>query len=222
MPLLRTETIHGWVCKFYDKGVVMVGTTGSRFTMNVLEDESSWVATKLRNELIKRELATADELAGDGAGEAALAAKAAARAAAKASVAAKKEAAASPRSKAAAALEVAQRHEKIAAQKHRLSELDVKDAKLKVKVAKALPSVAKAVPCRPFRKLCQLRPNWRRTCKSLRRARCIHCCGSRASERSASRRGAAAYGDASRCVVGARTHEVGFPGGLILTFQCYF
>ena len=79
MPLLRTETIHGWVCKFYDNDRVMVGTTARRFTMNVPADETSWVATRLRTELIARELATAEELPIDLAGEAALASKAAAK-----------------------------------------------------------------------------------------------------------------------------------------------
>ena len=46
MPLLRTETIHGWVCKFYDNDRVMVGTTARRFTMNVPADETSWIATR--------------------------------------------------------------------------------------------------------------------------------------------------------------------------------
>ena len=59
MPLLRTETIHDWMCKIYDKDRVMVGTTARRFTMNVPADETSWVATRLRAELIKRELANA-------------------------------------------------------------------------------------------------------------------------------------------------------------------
>mgnify|MGYP001493372669 CR=1 FL=1 len=81
MPLLRTETIHGWVCKFYDNDRVMVGTTACRFTMNVPADESSsWVATRLRTELIKRQLAAADELPTDEAGEAAMAANVAAKA----------------------------------------------------------------------------------------------------------------------------------------------
>ena len=80
MPLLRTETIHGWVCKFYDNDRVMVGTTARRFSMNVPADDTSWVATRLRAELIERELATAEELPIDEAGEAAMEAKAAARA----------------------------------------------------------------------------------------------------------------------------------------------
>ena len=68
MPLLRTETIHDWMCKIYDKDRVMVGTTARRFTMNVPADETSWVATRLRAELIKRELANAEELPIGGAG----------------------------------------------------------------------------------------------------------------------------------------------------------
>ena len=63
MPCLRTTTIHGVVCKFYDGGVVKVGTTAaSRFTMKVPDDEISWFPTRLRAELVKRELATAAEL----------------------------------------------------------------------------------------------------------------------------------------------------------------
>ena len=54
----------------------MVGTASDRFTIKVPADESSWVATRLRAELIKRELATATELPVDEAGEAAMAAKA--------------------------------------------------------------------------------------------------------------------------------------------------
>ena len=80
MPLLRTDHIHGWACKFYDRDVVMVGTGADRFTIKVPTDELSWVATRLRAELIKRELATAEELPTDEAGEAAMAAKSAAKA----------------------------------------------------------------------------------------------------------------------------------------------
>ena len=77
MPLLRKDTIHGWRCSFYDNDRVMVGTTArSRFTMNVPADETSWFATRLRAELIERELATAEELPTDEADEAAMAAKA--------------------------------------------------------------------------------------------------------------------------------------------------
>ena len=39
MPLLRTETIHGYVCKFYGGDVVKVGTTADRFTIKVLAEE---------------------------------------------------------------------------------------------------------------------------------------------------------------------------------------
>ena len=46
----------------------MVGTTARRFTMNVPADETSWVATRLPAELIKRELANAEELPIGGAG----------------------------------------------------------------------------------------------------------------------------------------------------------
>ena len=90
MPLLRTETIHGWVCKFYDNDRVMVGTTARRFTMNLPADETTWVATRLRAELIARELATAEELPIDEAGEAAMASKAAAKVRARATKAALK------------------------------------------------------------------------------------------------------------------------------------
>ena len=144
MPLLRAETIHGWPCKFYDNGVVWVGTTANRFTMNVPADESSWVATRLRAELIRRELATADELAIDEDGEAAMAAKSAAKASATMEKNAKAKAAASPRKKAAAVLEAAQRQERMAEGKRRLAEHDVYIAKEKHKVAKALSAVAKA------------------------------------------------------------------------------
>ena len=48
MPLLRTETIHGWPCKFYDDGLVKVGTTAARFTIRVPADEGAWFATRLR------------------------------------------------------------------------------------------------------------------------------------------------------------------------------
>ena len=77
MPLLRSETVHGVVCKFYDGCVVKVGTTAAaRFTIKVPADEATWFSTRLRAELIKRELATATELPVDEAGEAAMAAKA--------------------------------------------------------------------------------------------------------------------------------------------------
>ena len=64
MPCLRTETIHGVVCKFYDGGMVKVGTSAaSRFTV-----KESWFPTRLRAELIKRGLASASDLSVDEAG----------------------------------------------------------------------------------------------------------------------------------------------------------
>ena len=127
MPCLRTETIHGVVCKFYDGGVVKVGTSAaSRFTIKVPADEESWSSTRLRAELIKRELATADDLSVDEAGKAAMEAKAAAtakeadkRAAWKQAVADK---AADPRQQAAAALEAAEHSERVAGHKRALAE----------------------------------------------------------------------------------------------------
>ena len=42
MPLLRSETVHGVVCKFYDGCVVKVGTTAAaRFTIKVPADEAT-------------------------------------------------------------------------------------------------------------------------------------------------------------------------------------
>ena len=87
MPCLRTETVHGVVCKFYeDGGIVKVGTTAAcRFTIK----DSRWRPTRSAGfqrgcgqtaELITRELAMADELPVDEDGEAAMAAKAAATA----------------------------------------------------------------------------------------------------------------------------------------------
>ena len=69
------------VCKFYDGGVVKVGTSAaSRFTVKVSADEESWFPTRLRAELIKRGLAPASDLSVNEAGEAAMAAKSAAAA----------------------------------------------------------------------------------------------------------------------------------------------
>ena len=120
----RTETIHGVVCKYYDGGVVKVGTSAaSRFTVKVPSDEESWFSTRLRAELIKRELATASELAVDEVGEAAMAAKAAASAEEASKRAAwKKAVAAEPRRQAAAALESAEHAERIAGHKRALAE----------------------------------------------------------------------------------------------------
>ena len=149
MPLLRTETIHGWVCKFYDNGTVMVGTTSDRFAIKVATDEASWFATRLRTELIKRELVAANELPVDESGETMLAAKSAANARAAAQKAAAKKAAASPAKKAAARLEAAQHHERIAGHKRQLAELGVKHAKLMANVAKAVPLAAQLATVAP-------------------------------------------------------------------------
>ena len=59
---LREETVHGWSCKFYQGDVVKIGTKASRFTLKVPADEVSWFATRLRAELIRRELASATEM----------------------------------------------------------------------------------------------------------------------------------------------------------------
>ena len=134
MPCLRTETVHGVVCKFYDGGIVKVGTTAAcRFTIKVAADEESWFSTRLRAELIKRELATAAELPVDEAGEAAMEAKAAVavkeaetRAAWKKAVA---DEAADPRRQAAATLEAAEHHERIAGYKRELAEKNLELAK---------------------------------------------------------------------------------------------
>jgi hypothetical protein len=141
MPLLRTETIHGWVCKFYDNDRVMVGTTARRFSMNVPADDTSWVATRLRAERIERELATAEELPIDEAGEAAMEAKAAARArgaAAKAAFNITINA-----KKAAAAALAGAEHDMVKAEHKRgIAELKLKDAMLMAKVAKLAPMVS--------------------------------------------------------------------------------
>ena len=68
MPLLSTEKVHGWPCKFYDDGLVKVGTKTDRFTIRVLADEGAWFATRLRAELIERELATDERGAANGRG----------------------------------------------------------------------------------------------------------------------------------------------------------
>ena len=53
MPLLRTEEHEGLVCKFYDGGVVKVGTTAAdRFTIRLKEDED--FPTRLKEELEER------------------------------------------------------------------------------------------------------------------------------------------------------------------------
>ena len=53
MPLLRTEEHDGLVCKFYDGGVVKVGTTAAdRFSIRLKDDED--FATRLKKELEER------------------------------------------------------------------------------------------------------------------------------------------------------------------------
>jgi phage-related minor tail protein len=143
---LHEETVHGWSCKFYQGDVVKIGTKASRFTLKVPADEVSWFATRLRAELIRRELASATELPVDEAGEAALAAKAAAAGKRAAERAASQQTAAdraaSPRRKAAAKVEAAAHHEMIAGQKRKLAEAELKYAKVTAKVAQAAPLVA--------------------------------------------------------------------------------
>ena len=139
MPLLRSETIHGVVCKFYDGDVVKVGTGADRFTIRVPTDESQWVATRVRAELIARELATAEELPMDEAGEAAMAASAAAKARAAAAKAALRmaEEAASKKVRAAAALDAAKHHEDVAGLKRQMAETQYNMADMRAKVARA-------------------------------------------------------------------------------------
>ena len=91
MPLQCEETVFGIACKFYDKGIVKVGTTAAaRFTINVQGDDH--FPTRLRHELIERGLAEAAELPCDEAAEAAWSAKQAAAAESKAARAAAKAA----------------------------------------------------------------------------------------------------------------------------------
>ena len=141
------------MCKFYDGGVVKVGTASDRFTMRVPAEDESWVATRVRAELINRELAAADELPMDEAGEAAMAAKstavaqeAAKKATWKRLVAAEK---ACPTRKAAAALEAAEHHVAVAEQKRQLAESTAKLVGLKAKVAKVAPFVAQLAKVEP-------------------------------------------------------------------------
>ena len=153
MPLQRKETIHDVECKWYDGGTVMIGTTTARFTIKVPADEVSWFSTRLRAELIKRQLATADELAVDEAGEAAMAAKAEAAAKEAAKKAAAKKAmatqAASPRRKTAAALEAAEHAAMRAEQKRSLAESQHRLAEVTAKVAKVAPCVAQLAKMAP-------------------------------------------------------------------------
>ena len=155
MPLLRTETVHGWECKFYTNSIVMVGTTTGRFSMNVPADEVSWFATRLRAELIKRMRATADELPMDADGEAAMAACNAAKVRAAALTAASKVArvAESKKERAAAALDAAKFHEETAGLKRRKAEVQLNMADMQAKVAKAaVPVISeKAAKTAPLR-----------------------------------------------------------------------
>jgi hypothetical protein len=60
MPLLRTEEHEGLVCKFYDGGVVMVGTTAAdRFTVRLKDGDD--FATRLKEKLKERCAATEPE-----------------------------------------------------------------------------------------------------------------------------------------------------------------
>ena len=53
MPLLRTEEHEGLVCRFYDGGVVMVGTTAAeRFTVRLSSGDD--FATRLKQKLEER------------------------------------------------------------------------------------------------------------------------------------------------------------------------
>ena len=78
MPLVSEATHFGWACKFYDNGIVKVGTATSRFSLRTSAGDH--FASLLRAELIKRKLADADALFvdADGVGERAQAASVAA------------------------------------------------------------------------------------------------------------------------------------------------
>ena len=92
MPLQREETVFGFACKFYDKGIVKVGTTAAaRFTIAVQPDEH--FPTRLRHELIERGLSNAADIPADAAEEAAWEARKAAAAERKAASADAKAAA---------------------------------------------------------------------------------------------------------------------------------
>ena len=141
MPVVKEDRVHGHVCKFYDGGVVKVGTSAARFTIKVPADEVWWFSTRLRAELIKRELVNAEELPRNEAGEAALTAKQMAVAAGTAKRAALKDAASSPQKRAAARLEAAVHHAALAETKRQLAESEYGLAVVKSKVAKVAPLV---------------------------------------------------------------------------------
>ena len=112
--------------------------------------------TRLRAELIRRELATADELVVDEAGEAAMAACNAAKTRATASKAASKVAreANIKKERLAAALDAAKQNEANAGLKRQLAQGRLKIADMQAKVAKAAtplmsePSTSKTAPLR--------------------------------------------------------------------------
>ena len=151
MPLLCQEKIHGWPCKFYDSGVVMVGTTADRFSIKLPSDEGAWFATRLRAELIERELATAEELPIDEAGEAAMAAKKAAKTRARATKAALKTTinAEAVQARAAAALARAELDVETAPLKRDIAEKKFELAQKEAKVAKLAPMLAQAAEHMP-------------------------------------------------------------------------
>ena len=155
MPVLRTENIHNVVCKFYDGGVVKVGTAGDRFTIRVPAEEEPWFATRLRAELIRRELATAEEPPMDEAGEAAMAASVAAKAHAADLQAASKivKAAAAVEAKAAARMAGAEQDVMKAEHKRELAKMqgehEIKMADMKAKVARLVPLASQLARVEP-------------------------------------------------------------------------
>jgi len=59
--LVEEIEVHGWPCKFYENGIVKVGTQAeTRFTLRTTTGKH--FANLLRSELIKRELATVADL----------------------------------------------------------------------------------------------------------------------------------------------------------------
>ena len=161
MPVLRTETIHGWPCKFYDNGTVNVGTRAAdRFSIKVPPDErhgslqgfapssssGSWRRRRScqRTRLAKRPWQRRQQPRRVGhrgrrkSGSTKLW---------------------QPRQAAAAARDTARHHEAVAGHKRQLAELDHKIAVKTVKLAKAVPLV---------RGLCRSCPSWHR---KLRRSR---------------------------------------------------
>ena len=132
----------------------MIGTASDRFTIKVPADELAWVATRLRAELIKRELATAAELAIDEAGEAAMAAKAAAKEqkAAQMAAAKKVQACSAAKKQAAAAVEAAKYDESKARLKRMQAENTLLEAKMAKKISKVEQLAATPGPVQPLLK----------------------------------------------------------------------